>query len=58
MNMKMENELKTNALKAGAEGQYQIRKNIIRLLKSGKSGRETAKLLDVSEWHVSNVRNI
>jgi len=52
----MENELKTNALQASTETQYEIRKAIIRHLKSGKSGRETAKLLDVSEGHVSNVK--
>ena len=52
----MEQELRTNALQAGAEEQYQIRKNIIRLLKDGKSGREIAKLLDVSEGHVSNTK--
>jgi transposase len=52
----MGNELKTNALRAGAEGQYLIRKSIVRLLKDGKSGREIAKLLNVSEGHVSNVK--
>lgn len=52
----MENELRTNALQAGTGEQYQIRKNIVRLLKDGKSGREIAKLLDVSEGHVSNVK--
>lgn len=52
----MDNELKTNALKATTEEQYQIRKTIVRLLKDGKSGREIAKLLDVSEGHVSNVK--
>jgi transposase len=52
----MQKELKANALQAGAETQYAIRKAIIRHLQSGKSGRETAKLLDVSEGHVSNVK--
>jgi transposase len=52
----MDNELKTNALKATTEEQYQIRKTIVRLLRDGKSGREIAKLLDVSEGHVSNVK--
>jgi len=52
----MEKELRTNALQAGAKTQYEIRKSIIRHLKNGKSGRETAKLLDVSEGHVSNVK--
>ena len=48
--------MRTNARQATTEEQYQIRKNIIRLLKEGKSGREIAKLLDVSEGHVSNVK--
>jgi len=52
----MENELKTNARSATTEEQYQIRKSIVRLLKIGKSGREIANLLDVSEGHVSNVK--
>jgi transposase len=52
----MDNELKTNARQATSEEQYQIRKSIIRLLKNGISGRETARLLDVSEGHVSNVK--
>jgi transposase len=52
----MEMELRTNARSATTEEQYQIRKNIVRLLKEGKSGREIAKLLDVSEGHVSNVK--
>jgi transposase len=52
----MENELKTNAKYASPQEQYQIRKNIVRLLIAGKNGREIAKLLDVSEGHVSGVR--
>jgi transposase len=52
----MENELRTNALQATAEEQYQIRKNIVRLLKQGVSGQKIAKMLDVSEGHVSNVK--
>jgi transposase len=52
----MENELKTDAKHASPREQYQIRKNIVRLLKSGKNGREIAKLLDVSEGHVSGVK--
>jgi transposase len=52
----MEKELKTNARQATTEEQYAIRKSIIRLLKEGKSGREIAKLLDVSEGHVSNTK--
>ena len=51
-----ERDLGTNARQASTEAQYQIRKSIIRLLKSGKTGRETARLLDVSEGHVSNVK--
>ncbi len=51
-----ENKLKTNARSVGTETQYEIRKNRIRLLKSGKTGREIAKLLGVSEGHVSNTK--
>jgi transposase len=49
-------ELKTDAKHASPQEQYQIRKSIVRLLKSGKNGWEIAKLLDVSEGHVSGVR--
>jgi len=52
----MEEELKTSAKRASPQEQYQIRKNIVRLLKTGKNGREIAKLLDVSEGHVSGVK--
>ena len=52
----MDNKLNTNARSVGTETQYEIRKSIIRLLKSGKSGREVAKLLSVSEGHVSNTK--
>jgi len=52
----MEEELRTGAKHASPEEQYQIRKNIVRLLKSGKTGKEIAKLLDVSEGHVSGIR--
>lgn len=52
----MDNKLKINARSVGTETQYEIRKSIIRLLKSGKSGREVAKLLSVSEGHVSNTK--
>lgn len=52
----MENELKTNAKHLSQKEQYQIRKNIVRLLKTGKTGKEIAKLLDVSEGHVSGVK--
>ncbi len=52
----MEKGLRTKAKYATAEEQYQIRKHIVRLLKSGKTGKEIAKLLDVSEGHVSGVK--
>jgi len=52
----MEKELKTNAKQATTEEQYQLRKSIVRLLKDGLSGRKIAKLLDVSEGHISNVK--
>lgn len=52
----MEKELKVNAQKASEETQYEIRKAIVRMLKKGMKGREIAKLLDVSEGHVSNVK--
>ena len=52
----MENEERTNAKQAGADVQYKIRKDIIRLTKAGKTGKEIAKLLDVSEGHVSGVK--
>lgn len=52
----MEKELRTNAKRLSPEEQYTIRRNIVRLLKSGKTGKEIAKLLDVSEGHVSGVK--
>lgn len=52
----MEKEIKANAQKAGEETQYEIRKTIVRMLKNGINGKEIAKLLDVSEGHVSNVK--
>ena len=54
----MENELKTNAVRLSPEGQYQIRKSIVRLWKQGKSNPEIAETLDVSERHVRNVKKI
>ncbi|MDR1001851.1 MAG: helix-turn-helix domain-containing protein, partial [Oscillospiraceae bacterium] len=48
----MEKELKTNDVHLSPEGQYEIRKSIIRLVKSGKSNKEIAEILDVSERHV------
>ena len=52
----MEKELKANAQKVGEETQYEIRKAIVRMLKKGMKGREIARILDVSEGHVSNVK--
>lgn len=52
----MENELKTQAVKLSQSEQYQIRKNIVRLLKKGKSNSEIAEILDVSERHVRSVK--
>ncbi len=54
----MEEELKTHALRMGAKGQHELRKTIIRMLKGGKSGRQIAKDLGVSEGHVSNVKKL
>lgn len=52
----MNKELKTNAKHLSQDEQYQIRKSIVRLLKAGKTGKEIAELLDVSEGHVSGVK--
>jgi transposase len=52
----VENELKTNAVRLSQEQQYEIRKSIIRLSKSGKKNPEIAEILDVSLRHVQNVR--
>ncbi len=52
----MEEELKTNAVRLSPKEQYQIRKNIVRLLNKGKTNREIAELLDVSERHVRSVK--
>lgn len=41
-------ELKTNAKYLSQEAQYQIRKNIVRLLKQGHTPNEVVKMLDVS----------
>ena len=51
----MEDELRANALSMGSKGQHELRKTIIRMLKDGKSGKQIAKDLGVSEGHVSNV---
>jgi transposase len=52
----MKNELKTNAVSLSQDAQYQIRKNIIRLSRSGKKNREIAEILDVSLRHVQNTK--
>lgn len=54
----MEKELKIQAVKLGPKEQYLIRKNIVRLLKKGKTNSETAEILDVSERHVRSVKKI
>ncbi|MFR0737105.1 MAG: hypothetical protein ACLSHR_09400 [Oscillospiraceae bacterium] len=45
----MENELKNNAVKLSPDEQYQIRKSIVRLSKTGKTNGEIAEILDVSK---------
>ena len=52
----MENELKNNAVKLSPDEQYQIRKSIVRLSKTGKTNGEFAEILDVSERHVRSVK--
>jgi len=52
----MEKELKTNAVHLSQEEQYQIRRNIIRLCKKGKTNDEIAEILDVSLRHVQNTK--
>lgn len=42
------NELRTNAIHLSQAEQYQIRKNIVRLLKKGQRPEEVAAMLDVS----------
>ena len=54
----MDNELKTNAVTLSPDEQYQIRKSIVRLNKQGKSNKDIAEILDVSERHVRNVKKI
>ena len=48
----MEKEWKANARGAGAKGQYEIRKSVIRMLLDGKSGQETAKLLGMELFYL------
>ncbi|MCL2707438.1 MAG: winged helix-turn-helix domain-containing protein [Dehalococcoidia bacterium] len=50
----MENELRTDAKHLSPEEQFQIRKNIVRLKKQGKTATETAEILDVSKRHVES----
>ena len=50
--------MKSNALSMGTKGQHELRKTIMRMLKDGKSGKEIAKTLGVSEGHVSNVKKL
>lgn len=45
----MENELKTNAVKLSPDEQYQIRKSIVRLSKTGKTNGEIAEILDLRQ---------
>ena len=54
----MENALKTNASSLSQEEQYQVRKSIIRLTKSGKTTSEIAEILDVSLRHVQNTKKL
>jgi transposase len=54
----MDNELKTNAVTLNPDEQYQIRKSIVRLNKAGKSNKDIAEILDVSEKHVRNVKKV
>ncbi len=49
-------ELKIEAVRMGPEEQYLIRKNIVCLLKKGKSNSEIADTLGVSERHVRSVK--
>jgi transposase len=50
----MENELKTNAVRLSPNQQYELRKSIVRLSKSGKKKSEIAEILDVSLRHVQS----
>ena len=52
----MEDELKTNAKHLNQTTQFEIRKSIIRLDKQGKSTKEIAEILNVSERHVQNTK--
>jgi transposase len=50
----MENALRTNAVLLSQDEQYQVRKSVIRLIKSGKKPVEIAEILDISLRHVYN----
>ncbi len=50
----MDNELRTDAKHASQEGQFQLRKSIIRLSKQGKKPAEIAIILDVSRRHAES----
>lgn len=50
----MDKDLKTNAVNLSQDAQYQIRKSIIRLYKSGKRPKEIAEILDVSRRHAES----
>lgn len=52
----MEKELEINAKRMSQEEQYQIRKNIIRLMKLGKTNSEIAEATSVSERHVRSTK--
>lgn len=54
----MDNELKTDALHMGSEGQYGLRKLIAKKLIDAKKGKDIAKELGVRGGHVSNVRKL
>jgi transposase len=50
----MDRELLTDAKHLSPEGQFQIRKNIVRLKKQGKTPGEIVSLLDVSRRHIDS----
>ena len=52
----MEKELEINAKKLSPNEQYQIRLNIVRLWKNGRSDSEIAEIFNVSERHVRAVK--
>lgn len=53
----MKTESKINALRIGSDGQYKLRKTIIRMHESGKTGIEIANHLGVSPSYVSLVKS-